>query len=159
MQLYKDADELSEIYDRYAPMLYRVAFSYVKNKEDAEDVVSDVFLKYIKHIVPFHDEEHRRAWFLRVTINQCHDALRKKKTHDYIDLDEVSETLEVDSEKDTPNVFAELVKLPEKYRIAIMMHYLEGYSVEETAAICRCSESAMKMRLQRGRQMLALQLK
>lgn len=141
------------VYDKYADMLYRLAFSYLKNREDAEDVVHDVFIKYMKSFRVLSDEQHVQRWLVRVTVNCSHDVLRKKSYRNHSTLDEITE--EASETDDAADSLMESVsQLPEKYRIAVMLHYFEGYSVEETAKILHKSESAVKMRLSRGRELL-----
>ena len=70
--------DLEAAYGRYADMLYRLALSHLGVVEDAEDAVHDVFEKYINTSPSFKDGEHEKAWFVRVTVNRCHDLLRKR---------------------------------------------------------------------------------
>lgn len=116
-------------YELYADMLYRLSLSYMKQKEDAEDIVQEVFTKYF---CGFHlpmSEEQEKAWFIRVTINHCHDALRKRSYRLHDSMEDV-----------------------------IILHYLEGYSVEEVAKMLGLSTSATKMRLKRGREFMKKEL-
>lgn len=144
-------------YGMYADMLYRLAFSYMKHKEDAEDVVQEVFTKYM---CGFHlpvSREHEKAWFVRVTINQCHDALRKRNYRSHSSLDDVIEVA-VEDDDTMGEVFVALQNLPEKYKDVVILHYLEGYSVEEVAKLLGLSVSAVKMRLKRSREFLRNEL-
>lgn len=143
---------LEAAYEKYSDMLYRLALSQLGNKEDAEDCVHDVFAKFIAHSRPFFDNEHEKAWFVRVTVNHCHDLQRKRKKREYIHLDEIKSITSEDKKDD--GVIELLAKLPEKIRAVITLHYLEGYSVEETAKLAGISQSAVKMRLLRGREQL-----
>ena len=145
--------EFENAYELYADMLYRLAVSYMKQKEDAEDVVQEVFTKYFCGLHLPMNPEQEKAWFLRVTINQCHDTLRKKGYRMHASLDEVAETA-VTEEADNRHLYDALQKLSEKYRGVVILHYLEGYSVEEIAKILHLSVSAIKMRLKRGREFL-----
>ena len=150
-------EEFETAYELYADMLYRLALSYVKQKEDAEDIVQEVFTKYF---CGFHlpvSGEQEKAWFIRVTINQCHDLLRKRSYRLHNSLDEVAEV--AGEENAMPGeVFAILQKLPDKYKDVMILHYVEGYLVEETAKILGLSVSAAKMRLKRGRDVLKKEL-
>ena len=143
-------EEFECVYGRYADMLYRLALSYLNSNEDAQDAVHDVFMKYFKLIHKPGTEEHQRAWFVRCTINQCHDMLRKKKYRMHESLDEIKEI--PSEEKELESDVCRLVSgLPEKYRAVITLHYLEGYNVKEVASMLKISVSAVKMRLSRGR--------
>ena len=140
-------------YSKYADMLYRLAFSYMTHKEDAEDIVQDVFTKYMCGFHLTMDEEHEKAWFVRVTINQCHDALRSRSYRQHASLEDVVEVAAEEVQED--DGLHDLLKLiPEKYRGTVILHYLEGYSVEEVAKIMGLSVSAVKMRLKRSRDFL-----
>lgn len=146
---------IAETYDRYADMLYRLALSHLQNAEDAQDAVQDVFAKYLSDTPAFADEVHERAWFIRVTINRCHDLIRRSKVRSYVPLEDVSDIAADGGENsDVREVMKALSVIPDTYREAVILHYLEGYSVEETAEILNLSVSAVKMRLMRGREAL-----
>ncbi len=140
---------LAEIYDRYADTLYRLALTHLGSREDAEDAVHDVFAKYMSASPSFRDSEHEKAWFIRVTVNRCHDLHRHKSKRNYVAL-EAAEDIEHIHE-DEPEIVGVVRSLPEKYKSAIVLHYLEGFSVEETAKLLSLTVSAVKMRLSRGR--------
>ena len=155
--LKNDKERFEIAYGQYADMLYRVSFSYLKSKEDAEDVVQDVFTKYFCGLHMPMNAEQEKAWFIRVTINQCYDAIRKKGYRNHSALEEVAQMPECEKE-DTTTLYEALDKLPERSKGVIILHYLEGYSVEEVAKILQLSVSAVKMRLKRGREFLKLEL-
>ena len=145
------------VYNKYADMLYRLALSHMLHKEDAEDVVHDVFVKYMYGLHLPMDEAHEKAWFIRVTVNQCCDALRKKKYRMHDSLDDVQEIAKFEN-PELQDLMAALQKLPPKYRSIVDLHYLEGYSVEEVGKIMGLSASAVKMRLKRSRGFLKEEL-
>lgn len=147
-------NDIAAVYEAHADMLYRLALSYLQNTEDAQDAVQDVFVKYVSSSAVFRDEEHKKAWLIRVTVNGCTDMLRRRKVRGYIPLDEISETAAAKSEESDSDIIKCLDKIPLKNRAAVILHYLEGYSVEETAEILKISVSAVKMRLKRGREAL-----
>lgn len=140
------------MYDKYADLLYRLALANLQDKSDAEDVVHDVFIKFFEKSPHFQDENHEKGWFIRVTVNMCRDLQRKKKYRTHLPLDEIYH-LEGEDIK-LPHVFQVLEHLSERYRLVIVLHYLEGYSVNEIAQILQISVSAVKMRLSRGRELL-----
>ncbi len=142
--------EIEKVYDEYADQLYRIALSHSGNKEDAMDAVQDVFVKYASINKIFLDEEHRKAWFIRVTVNRCRDLNRKGKVRHYTPLEEVYDV--PDKENDLPLRVKEMLEdMPEKFKAVLILHYLEGFSVEETSEILKLSLSAVKMRLSRAR--------
>ena len=145
---------IDEAYANYADMLYRLALTYMQNSDDAEDAVQDVFLRYMTAAPFLRDSEHERAWLIRVTVNRCCDLLRRRKIRSYVSLDEVPETAADDTALESSDLMHTLSKIPEKNRGAIVLHYLEGFSVEEVAKMLGISQSAVKMRLARGREAL-----
>ncbi len=150
-------EELSAVYERNADELFRIAMAYLQNSNDTQDAVQDVFIKYMKNPEKIRDNEHEKAWFIRVTINHCLDMLRRRKTRNYVPLDEIPETAAVVKDNfsdDAADVMKSLALIPEKNKSAIILHCLEGYSVEETAKLLKISASAVKMRLSRGREAL-----
>ena len=140
------------IYDRYSGLLYRLSLSHLQNAHDAEDAVHDVFAKYISEPHKFKDKEHEEAWFVKVTVNHCRDLLRKKKYRNHLSLDEVHHLKTVEAEENS--VLEVLGKLSERYKAVIILHYLEGYSIDEISFMLGISVSAVKMRLSRGRDLL-----
>ena len=83
--------EFEAVYEAYADQLYRVALSTAGCREDAEDAVHDVFLKYIETRPTFHDDEHLRAWLIRVTVNRCRDLIRRRQVRAYLTFDETGD--------------------------------------------------------------------
>ena len=146
------------VIDRYQDMIYRTAVTMTANHADAEDILQEVFFKYFRLQPAFESRSHEKAWFLRVTINECKNLMRsiwKRKRTDFNPelLESVSSAEEHDSE-----VLCAVMSLPEKYRIAIYLYYYEEYSVREIAGITAQSESAVAQQLARGRRKLRKQL-
>lgn len=138
-------------YNKYSNMLYRLAFSILQSCEDAEDAVQTVFYKYLCKQPHFDDDEHEKAWFIRVTINQCKDSMRRRKIRVVVPLDEVVDLGVYDEQGE---ILQTLISLPEKYKIVLILYYLEGFKVNEISKMTKISKSAVKMRLSRGRELL-----
>ena len=139
-----------QAFNKYSDMVWRLALSKTASRENADDILQDVFMKYVHKKPKFYDEEHLKAWLLRVTINCSNSFLRspwEKKTQALDD----SFYIEM---KETSQVYYEVLKLPEKYRTAIHLHYYEGYSVDEIAKICKSTPATVKTWLFRGREIL-----
>lgn len=145
--------KLEQAYEKYADMLYRLALSHLKNPHDAEDTVQDVFIKYINHFSILKEEEHERAWLIRTTVNRCYDLLKYNSKRNHMALDEINEIAAEEKELHT-EIFQILEKLPAKNKTVIILHYLEGFSIEEIARMLHLSTSAVKMRLSRGREQM-----
>jgi len=151
------------VISRRADMIYRLAFSLVKNRHDAMDVFQGVALKYIAASPIFNGDEHEKAWFIRTTVNTCKSFWRALRRSGHISYEgyveengEFGEVGEVD--KGDIETLDAIFSLPHKLRTTIYLHYYEGYSVREMAEILRASESAIKSRLARGRKKLAVLL-
>lgn len=144
---------LEVVYDKYSNILYRLALSHLFSKEDAEDAVHDVYMKYMNSTPIFFNEEHEKAWFIRVTINHCHDLARKRSIRSHSPLEEAAD---LSDEMNIGGITEVVFGLEDTYKTPILLHYYEGYSVEECARILRISVSAVKMRLARAREKLKI---
>ncbi len=146
---------VSAAYTRYSDMLYRIAFMQLGNSQDAMDCVQDAFMKYMTATPLFSSDEHEKAWFIRTTVNACHDLYRKNRVRNHEELT-AAENVSYSEHfsEDSCHIAEALDTLPEKLRTVIILHYLEGYSVEETGEILKIGKSAVKMRLARGRDAL-----
>lgn len=149
---------LQELIECYQGSLYAVAFSVCRNQMDAEDVVQETFVQYYTSKKEFEDRMHIRAWLLRVVINKAKNVNRTFWRRNKRSLEEYMETLPFE-DSESRDLFEEVMKLPEKYRIVIHLFYYEDYSVREIAGILKLSESNVKTRLSRGREMLRNVLK
>ncbi len=145
---------VEEIFGVYGNMLYRIAFVMMKNAFDAEDVVQDTLIKYMEHLESgklFETEEHRKAWLIRVDSNLCKNRLRFYKNHPKISVEQLSRYYEKEEET---QLMDSLLLLPSKYREVLLLHYVEGYQGREIAEMLGLSESAVRKRLERGREKL-----
>ena len=141
------------IYNSYSSMMYRIALARLSSTHDAQDVVHDVFLTYFEKSPEFYSEEHRKAWFIRSAINRSIDLMRKQNNRQSVLFDEEVNYSHSSGEGESP-IFSMIAGLPDKYKSVVILHYLEGFSVEETASILKISQSAAKMRLARARERL-----
>lgn len=147
-------EQLSVVYDKYSDMLFRLALSQLGNSDDAMDAVHDVFLKFFDVQPHFKDSEHERAWFIRSTVNRCHDIQRHKKIRSHPSLGEIGDIVAHGDDGESAQLYRALSFIPEKHSSVITLHYLEGFSGEETASILMITQSGVKMRLSRGRKAL-----
>ena len=142
--------EVQQVVSLYSTLLVKVAFTYLKNMPDAEDVVQDVFLIYLTKRKVFDSEEHRRNWLVRCTINKCKDLLKSAWFQKWTPIPEEFEYLE-QQELDTIQL---VWQLEPKYRIPIYLHYCEGYSLREIAEIMDKKVATVGTLLSRGREKL-----
>jgi len=143
-------DCLEDTIEKYSDMVYRLAFSQMKNKSDADDVFQEVFFRYVRKKPRFESEEHQKAWLIRVTVNCCksmYSSAWRKRT---IPLDTYMAYMP-EEQRDFSRL---LLKLPQKYLTVIHLHYYEDMSVDEIGKAIGKSPSAVKMRLSRARKML-----
>ena len=149
------SDVIERVYGAYADMLYRIALTYLHNRDDAEDAVHDAFITYMEKAPHFYSSKKERAWICQVTVNLCRDALRRRTVRQHMSLDDdESMTVPAVSDRYPVELFDLLNRLPEKLRIVTVLHYLEGFSVSETATMTASTVSAVKMRLSRARDSL-----
>lgn len=148
-------DNFSEKYDMYSSMIFKIAMTYMGNKSDAEDVMQEVFIKLIYNSPEFSNSEHEKRWIICVTSNICRNILKSFRRKNTQSLEEIGNSLSVPFEYDNAEI---LFSLKPKYRIVLYLMYYENYSVSEIADILSISQSAVKMRLKRGREKLKLDI-
>ena len=150
-----DDTRIENIINLYGDLLYRTGIMILGNPQDVQDVLQEVMLKVLQKMPEFHDSEHEKAWLLRVTINLCKDMLRFRFRHQYIQIDE----LEIEAaDTDDRQLLQEIIQLPSSWRIVLLLHYVEGYSLKEIADILAVSENAVKKRMQRAKKALRAKL-
>ncbi|MDE5741539.1 MAG: sigma-70 family RNA polymerase sigma factor [Oscillospiraceae bacterium] len=136
----------------YSDMVYRLAYARSQNVHDAQDITQDVFLKYIRSEKKFNDEEHRKAWLIRVTVNAGNSLAKSAWNRHRADISEAeAETVELPEKS---GVYYAVRELPEKYRVTVHLFYYEEFSVKEIGRILGIGETAVKSRLFRAREML-----
>lgn len=148
----RPADEIEIIVSTYADMLFRLSLIILGNQNDAEDVVQETMLKYMKKTPVFESEQHRKAWLITVARNKCRDIIRFRAKHPTVDIDELRNH---SADNTDSGILEALVTLPEKIKSVMILYYVEDFSVKEIASITGKTESAIKMRLQKGRRLLA----
>lgn len=149
-------DELEGIYRRHYLMVYRLALAKCGGKrENAGDVFGEVFfqlLKYLNKGRTFNDENHEKAWLIRVTLNCSKVIFLTYSRENTSEL--TQEQFYAMMDNDTSEVYEAVMELPEKYRIVIHLFYYEDYSIKEIAEIIGANENTVKSRLSRARKML-----
>ena len=150
MKVFREGADVDKAVKTYGDMLLKVCITVLCNRYDAEEVVQETFIAYMMYEKEFQNEEHRKAWLLRVAINKSKNVLRFHRIHSYVDLDSIKEMVAAE-EHETLN---EILQLPLKLRTAIHLHYYDGYTCKEIGKIIGTSEAAVKKRLQKGRERL-----
>ena len=145
-------EQFTYLAEKYIDTVFRVAFNYLRSRADAEDVTQNVFLKLLKERKPFESEEHVKHWLIRVTVNECKNLTRSKwwKAESF---EEYAATLTFDQPGHS-DLFYAVMDLPQKYRLAIYLHYYEGYSTGEVGEILHIPKNTVCTNLKRGRELL-----
>lgn len=141
-------EEIKNMIEKYSGLVYKVAITRSGNIENAEDVFQEVFIKYSQKMPKFENEEHEKAWFIRVTINltkNLHNQAWNRKT---VPLEE---TIQFE-EKEEENIFQIVSTLPQNYRTVVYLFYYEGYKIKEISKILKTREGTIKTWLSRARE-------
>ncbi|RED55995.1 RNA polymerase sigma factor [Cohnella lupini] len=140
-------ESVRQALDLHSQSLIKIAFAYLKNIADAEEVTQEVFLAYLQKRPVFASSEHEKAWLIRTTINKSKNML---KTGWFKSRNPVPEDLSY-LPKEESEVLQAVLALDKKYRIPIHLHYYEGYSIQEIAAIMQSKPATVGTWLARGR--------
>ena len=132
--------------------VYRLALCRMQNIADAEDVYQDVFLRLLQQTADW-DDEHMKAWLIRATLNRCADLHRFRLRRPVLALEEIPDMAASGDPKDA-ELWDAVARLPEKLRTAVHLHYAEGYSTEEIAALLGIPAATVRTRLHRARRQL-----
>ncbi len=144
-------DTAARVVQSYGDLLFRLALLLLGKEQDAEDAVQETLLKYLQKAPPFQSPAHEKAWLIRVLTNQCHDMQRFRLRHPQVPLCELTNYV---SNPESCGILEALMVLPEKFKVVLLLYYVEEYRVEEIAYMIGRSPSAVKMRLQKGRKLL-----
>ncbi len=136
------------------PVLYRVSYSVLLNAEDCADAVQECILRAWVARDRLREEEYLQTWVIRNLLNVCYDMRRRRKPT--VDIDSLPEPAAPrDANRELHDAIA---GLDERLRVAVVLYYMEGYSVDEIARLTRCPAGTVKSRLKRARQRLRTDL-
>ena len=131
--------------------LYGIARSMLKREVDCEDAIQNTLLRAYANLKNLRNDKFFRTWLTRILINECYRILKKER---HLVPYEEAENKSTEWENEYSEVYEALMTLKEPYRLAFVLHYIEGYSVKETARILKISETNAKQRLLRARSQL-----
>ena len=155
--MYIEKQEFEKTVNEYSDLMLRCAYIHCGNRTDAEDIVQEAFIKYLRKSPEFSDEEHKKAWLLRVVINLCKDLnksfWRRKTVAVTIDPETADNSMTHQGE-----VWDAVSRLPLKYRTVIDLYYNEDMTIEEIAQVIDKSKSTVCSLLQKARKLLKKQL-
>ena len=135
------------------PMLYRIACALLRSEADRQDAMQETALKAWKNRASLREEQYFRTWISRIMVNECHNLHRKNSR--YVPVEELPDRPAPDSGEQEMRLMLE--SLPEKQRIPLVLHYLEGFSLEEIARVQHISLALVKYRMHQARKALRVE--
>ena len=144
------------ILTRFGDSILRYAYTYLHNMSDAEEVLQDTLVQFLKTAPEFESENHEKAWLLRVAANLSKNRIRYNKLRE---TDELNEELVAEEREDLSFVWEAVKELPQEQRSCIHLFYYEGYSTRDIARMLGRKESTVRSDLRRGREKLKKLLK
>lgn len=143
--------EITEIYYRNVDSVYRVCYSFMKNKPETEDMVQETFLRLISKRITFQNEKHEKAWLIVTASNICKDALKRQRRKEQF-IDDVQNLIACTNRYE--EVLEAVLGLPEDYKTVVYMYYYEGYSTGEIAKYLHRPQATVRSWLMRARNKL-----
>ena len=150
-------EEFAVFAGKYMDMIYRVAYSWMKNSHDANDVTQEVLIQLYRTTKEFESDSHMKNWLIRVTVNHCKMLFRSPRNH-MEDIEDYAETLGFE-DKSYLDLFCAVMKLDKKYRVPLLLFYYEGYSTQEIANLLGLPGKTVSTRLFRAKTKLKVYLK
>lgn len=150
-------EEFTTFAKKYMDTIYRVAYSWLKNSDDANDVTQDVLIQLYKTTKEFESDSHLKNWLIKVTVNRCKMIFRSPWSK-MEDINEYVESLGFE-EKDYQDLFQAVMELDKKYRVPIMLFYYDGYTTAEIASLLGIPEKTVSTRIFRAKAKLRDYLK
>lgn len=149
-------EKAAYFFDRFGNAILRLAYSYLHNTEDSEDVLQETLIRYIRSAPRFENDRHAKAWLMRVAANLSKNRIGSNKLRQ---TDELNDELVAEEREDLSFVWQAVKELPPKQREVVHLFYQEGYSTAEIAGILCRNESTVRSDLKRGREALRAVLK
>lgn len=143
--------QAERLLDDYGDRILRLAYSYLQNREDAEEILQDTLVQFLKTAPTLESREHEKAWLLRVAANLSKNRLKYNALRR---TDQLAEELVSEDREDLSFVWEAVKALPLAYREVIHLFYQEGYSTGEIAGLLGQRETTVRSRLARGREKL-----
>lgn len=149
----RSEQEVNRAMEQYADTVRRLCMIHLKSYHDSEDIFQTVYLKYVLSSVKFENEEHEKAWFIRVTINACKDFFKDFFRNHTVPLEELLNQQE-ELTPDNSEVLDAVLSLPAKYKDVVYLYYYEEYTAVEIARILKKNENTVYTLLTRSKRLL-----
>lgn len=149
---YDRHEQINHMVLRYEQELLRICWLYLQNTEDAKDAVQETFLKAYQHLDEFRGDSTERTWLIRIAVNQCRD-MRRSAWFRYINHRILPEDLPISVNPPSEDHLAltmAVLRLPQKNKEVIILRYVQGLSVEETASVLKITPSAVSARCKKA---------
>lgn len=141
---------------RLEKLMYHVSWSMLRSSDDCADAVQEALTRAWQKRHTLRSMDHFKPWLMRILVNQCNDMLRRRKKRSFFPLDEAAE---IAAPETPPDISGALGQLKPEWRVVIVLHHLEGCTVQEIAAMTGIPSGTVKSRLTKGRENLAQLLK
>lgn len=149
-----EPEAFTELMQMYMQTMYKVARSVLRSDEDAADAIQDTILCCWEKIGQLKEGKYFKTWMIRILINKCHDILRARQR--YVSEEGMPEPAAFDRHFENVEWNEALKTLDEKYRLVIMLYYVEGFKTSEISQLLEMPESTVRTRLSRGREKIAV---
>ena len=146
-------NEIAEIYKRHIKTVYGICYSFMKNRVDTDDAVSETFIKMIKAAPSFESQEHEKAWLIRTATNVCKNMLTHWQRR-LENLEDYANRLQTESSFEPSGTLTAISRLPSKYKAVVYLFYYEGYTSAQCSKILRKPHSTIRYFLQEARESL-----
>lgn len=147
----EESEYFSQAYERCADDMYRMCLIYMKNKYDAEEAVSEAFIRLMQSKPRFENHAHEKSWLIKTAVNICKNMNKSSWARNVVHDEDVLQYMTC---KEEISIMEEVLSLPPKYRMIIYLHYYQGYKAAEIAEMTGINESTILSRLARGRRKL-----
>lgn len=159
-------DALRERIDEYGPMILRIAYAYLHDRQKAEDICQEVYVKLYFSENNFVNKEHEKAWLIRVSVNLCKDYMKsawsKRVTmdHEWRDEADLSQepSYEAEKKEEAKKLFRMVSELDDSFKSVVILYYYEDLSTKEIAKVLSVPEATVRSRLKRAREKLQKRL-
>ena len=141
-------------YNMYKDIIYNIAYTYVHNKDDALDIMQDVFIKYLNSKEEFDNLENEKYYLIRITINESKNNLKSSWKKKVIFNERLDDLISNNTDDERKKYYYIINNLPLKYKEVIILYYYEDLKINEIAQILHKSSDAIKKRLERGRDLI-----
>lgn len=144
-----DSDAFAQLIELNTQSMYKVARAYFTSDADTADVISETILASFEKIGTLRSPEYFKTWLLRILINQCNQMIREKNKE--VAITEFTDVMDEASQYELVEFKELLDQMDEKYRVVLVLYYVEGFKIKEIAKLLDMKENTVKTRLKRGK--------